>query len=199
MARHDQKGHIDPSREAKRLQQAAIEAQRAKEADSFANAFESYLKRKASKLRSGRVIEKEMRREFAGLMDKPLSDISERDVKGAIQKIIDRGAPTNAHFVFAVTRGFFNWCIDTGDFGLEISPCAKIKPTVLIGERIPRKRMLKDCEIAAYWRASEAMAYPFGPLFKLLLLTALRRGEAADAQWSEFDIKARLWTIQRHA
>jgi integrase len=186
---------MDPTREAKRLQEAAIEAERAKQANTFGSAFESYLKRKASKLRSGRPIEMEMRREFRDWMDRPLADISDRDVKGAIQKIIDRGSPTNAHFVFAVTRGFFNWCIDTGDFGLEISPCAKIKPTVLIGERIPRKRMLKDHEIAAYWRASGAMGYPFGPLFKLLLLTALRRGEAADAEWSEIDIDARLWTV----
>src|SRR5258706_1489042 len=42
---------IDPTREAKRLQQAAIEAQRIKEASTFANAFEAYLKHKA-KLKS---------------------------------------------------------------------------------------------------------------------------------------------------
>ena len=57
------------------------------------------------------------------------------------------------------------------------------------------QRVLKDYEIAAYWRAAEAMGYPFGKLFQLLLLTALRRNEAANARWGEIDMAAKLWVI----
>ena len=39
------------------------------------------------------------------------------------------------------------------------------------------------------------MGYPFGKFFQLLLLTALRRNEAADARWSEIDLDAKLWVI----
>ena len=92
-------------------------------------------------------------------------------------------------------RAFFNWVIDSGDFNLHVSPCAKLKPTVLIGPRNVRSRVLKDHEIAAYWHAAEAMGYPFGKLFQLLLLTALRRDEAADARWGEIDMAAKLWVI----
>lgn len=185
---------IDPAQDAKRLKVAAIAAQRQKEANTFGAAFQDYLKRKA-KLRSIRVIELELRRECRDWMDRPLADISQRDVKELIGGIAGRGHETSAHAIFAMVRGVFNWIVDSGDYGIEGSPCAKIKPTVLIGPRNIGSRTLKDHELAAFWRAAGAMDYPFGPFFKLLLLTALRRNEAADAQWSEIDLEDRLWVV----
>jgi hypothetical protein len=72
------------------------------------SAFEEYLRRKASKLKSGFGTKREMRRDFKDWMDRPLADISPSLVKKAIQAIVDRGAPTNAHFLLAVTPGFFD-------------------------------------------------------------------------------------------
>jgi integrase len=186
---------IDPAIEESRRRQAAIEAEKLRQTSTFGAAFEEYLKRKASKLKSGPDIEREIRRECKSWMALPLADISSATVKAAIQAVINRGAATNAHFLLAVLRAFFNWVIDSGDFNLQVSPCAKLKPTVLIGPRNVRSRVLKDFEIAAYWRASEAMGYPFGKLFQLLLLTALRRDEAANARWGEIDMATKLWVI----
>jgi integrase len=39
------------------------------------------------------------------------------------------------------------------------------------------------------------MGYPFGPAYRILMLTALRLNEVADASWSEFDLANRLWVI----
>jgi integrase len=39
------------------------------------------------------------------------------------------------------------------------------------------------------------MAYPFGPIYRLLLLSGLRLNEVADAVWSEFDVGKGIWTI----
>lgn len=100
-----------------------------------------------------------------------------------------------AHYAFDVLRTFVNWIVDTGDFGITISPCAGLKAIVLIGQRNIRDRVLNDYELAAYWRAAEGFGYPFGAFFKLLALTALRRDEAANAQWSEIDLDAKLWVI----
>jgi integrase len=185
---------LDPAVEAKRERQAAIEAEHTKEAATFGAALERYLEAKA-KLRSVPHIKRELTNEFAGWKDKPLADISSRDVKEAIQRIVNRGTPTQAHFVFGMVRTFFNWVADSGDYGIELSPCARIKPAVLIGPRNVRERVLKDFELAAYWRASEAVGYPFGKLFQLLALTALRRDEAANAEWNEIDMEAKLWAI----
>jgi integrase len=37
--------------------------------------------------------------------------------------------------------------------------------------------------------------YPFGPLYRLLLLTGARKSEVAGAQWSEFDLDKRVWVV----
>ena len=39
------------------------------------------------------------------------------------------------------------------------------------------------------------MAYPYGPIYRLLLLSGLRLNEVADAVWSEFDLAKGIWTI----
>ena len=128
-------------------------------------------------------------------MDLPLQHIGQREVKAAIQRKLDQGAATNARFLFSSIRGLFNWVVASGDFDIEVSPCARIKPAVLIGPPNVRSRVLKDYEIAAYWRAAETMGYPFGSFYKLLLLTAVRRDEAANVVWPEIDLDAKLWVI----
>jgi integrase len=186
---------IDPAIEEERQRRATIDATKQRQASTFEGAFEEYVRRKASKLKSGRHIEREMRREFKTWMALPLADITSSMVKEAIGGIIEREAETQAHFAFGILRTFLNWAVDSGDFGIEVSPCAKLKPTVLIGPRNIRSRVLKDVEIAAYWRASESMGYPFGKFFQLLTLTALRRNEAADGRWNEIDFASKLWVI----
>jgi integrase len=62
---------------------------------------------------------------------------------------------------------------------------------------IARDRVLTDRELILFWNACEAIGWPWGPLGKLLLLTAQRRGEVAGATWGELDLEKRLWTIPR--
>jgi integrase len=186
---------IDPAIEEERQRRATIDATKQRQASTFEGAFEEYVRRKASKLKSGRHIEREMRREFKTWMGLPLADITPSMVKESIRGIIERDAETQAHFAFGILRTFLNWAVDSGDFGIEVSPCAKLNPTVLIGPRNVRSRVLKDYEITAYWRAAEIMGYPFGKFFQLLALTALRRNEAADGRWSEIDFASKLWVI----
>ena len=112
-----------------------------------------------------------------------------------INAAIDRGAPYQAHNLLGNIRSFFNWAIATGDYGLEHSPCDRIRPKVAIGERKPRQRVLDDAEVRALWRATEKMGYPFGPLYRLLLLTGCRKSEIAEARQSELDTEKRLLVI----
>src|SRR5262249_22760244 len=55
------------------------------------------------------------------------------------------------------------------------------------GQEQERERTLTPEEIRAVWSAFDRIGYPFGPLFKLLLVTAQRRGEVAGMKWSELD------------
>jgi len=69
----------------------------------------------------------------------------------------------------------------------------------------PRQRVLTDPEIALLWRATQGQirngvesTYPGGPFARLLLLTAVRRSEAAHMTWSEVDLDNALWVIPSH-
>jgi integrase len=85
----------------------------------------------------------------------------------------------------------FNWAIGTDRYGLEVSPRARLRPTDLIGERKTRNRTLTDLELRAFWRATAKLGEPFGPLYRLLLLTAQRKSEVAEATRSEPDLTSR--------
>ena len=54
---------------------------------------------------------------------------------------------------------------------------------------------LSDAELVALWKASGRLRYPWGPLFRLLVLTGSRRSEAAGARWQEFDLQRSVWTV----
>jgi integrase len=60
-----------------------------------------------------------------------------------------------------------------------------------------RSRTLTDNEIQLFWSGCDRLGWPFGPLFKLLLLTAQRRTEVAGIRWSELNLEGRQWVIPR--
>jgi integrase len=98
--------------------------------------------------------------------------------------------------LLAELKAFFRWAIAQGtSYGLQSSPCANLSAATIIGEKTSVDRILSDVEVAAFWRVTGRMGYPFGPLYRLLLLSGLRLNEVADAVWSEFDLADRLWTI----
>lgn len=57
--------------------------------------------------------------------------------------------------------------------------------------------MLSDEEIAAFWQASGEIGYPFGSLYRLLLLTGLRKRELSDMVRGELDMKEQVIAIPR--
>jgi len=112
-----------------------------------------------------------------------------------VTEIRDRPAPYYAHTIMRHAALIFDWAIDSGAYGLETSPCDRIKPAKLIGPREPRKRVLNDEEIRAFWNATGKLGYPVGPMLRMLLLTGQRRSEVGKARWTEFDLAAKLWTV----
>src|SRR5262249_28337902 len=103
------------------------------------------------------------------------------------------GAETYAHNVFDVCRALFGFALER-DL-IEQNPCDRIKRRHTIGQKRHRERVLSDDELRALWRASGRLPYPFGPLYRLLVLTGTRLNEAAGARWREFDLERKTWTI----
>jgi integrase len=80
-------------------------------------------------------------------------------------------------------------------YGLESSPCERLKPKTIIGKKVFRSRILREDELRTFWRATRRLGYPYGPLFQVLALTGQRKSEVAEARWSEIDLDRKLWII----
>jgi integrase len=185
---------IDPKAEADRTQRAEQRRQAAS-FESVVDAYSAYVKRQ--KLRSAGTVERSLRREFVpDWGTRPITDIARADVVEIIKaKAEDDGRPAMAHNLLAYVRGMFNWAVEQGTYGMDASPCDRIKPKLIIGRKVIRSRVLADAELRAYWMAADAAGHPFGTMFKLLAITGQRRTEVSDARWREIDFENRLWTI----
>jgi integrase len=121
---------------------------------------------------------------------RPVSEITRPDVIELIDRVADRGARIHANRVLAAVRVLFNWVLSRGV--IDASPAAGVKTP---GAETVRERVLAEDELRAVWHAADTTAFPFGPFFKLLILTAQRRDEVAGMRWSEIDESRALWTI----
>lgn len=182
---------IDPVVAEREKRQAEITQQE----NTFGVVCEEFFKRHLSKTRQGRKAEQVMRREFKPWWERPITSITRRDVLKVVHALVDAGKLYQAHHVLGYARSFFNWTIALGVYGLESSPCDRMRPKVVIGVRKARIRVLDDDELRALWKVADETGYPYGPLFKMLALTGQRKSEVAEATWSEFDLAKKLWVI----
>lgn len=185
------KAGIDPkkAREAGKFD-ADAEAEAAA-SKNFGPVAERYIKRECSKLKRGSEIESIIRRELLpAWKDSPMDELRRGDLTELTDALIDDERPMAAHKLHEVTKRVFNWAVDRGD--LEASPFAAMKAPVT---KTARGRVLTHDEIRALWPTWEAMGYPFGPMYQLLLLTGQRLTEVAGMRWREIDLEKGAWTI----
>jgi integrase len=122
--------------------------------------------------------------------NRPVQDITKRDVLDLLDGIVDRGGGLSANRVLAAIRKLFNWAVQRGI--ITASPAGGIKAPL---PEISRDRFLNDDETRWFWLACDKLAYPFGSMAKLLLLTGQRRDEVSGMIWGEIDLDKALWTI----
>jgi integrase len=183
---------IDPAIEHEKKKAEQLRTQNV----SFEKVAEDFIRDKLKDERRGSEAERELRRIFIPAWGKrPISDITPLEVREIIKGFRDAGKLAAAHNLLGYVRRLFAWAIDQHIYGLEVSPCAQLKPKSIIGEKAVRTRVLSDRELRAVWLAADKVGYPFGPLTRLLLLTGVRKSEAAEASRSEVDLDKKLWTI----
>ncbi|WCT76326.1 tyrosine-type recombinase/integrase [Novosphingobium humi] len=116
--------------------------------------------------------------------------ITRADVTTLIDKIAVH-SPSRARATHAQLSAFYTWAMPRLD-RLPANPCRDAgrpeKPKA-------RDRVLTDDELAGLWRIADAEPAPWGPAVKLLILTGQRRSEVFGAEWSEFDLAAKEWTV----
>jgi integrase len=121
-----------------------------------------------------------------------IKTVTRADINRVVDAVIARGSDVHANRVLARLRAFFNWAVERGE--LPASPVAGMKlPT----KERPRDRVLSDDELRWFWKACDTIEWPFGPLAKILLLTAQRRDEVAGMEWADVGLKNHTWTQPR--
>lgn len=121
-----------------------------------------------------------------------IASIKRAEVIELLDGIVDRGSPVMANRVLAALRKLFNWSLER-DL-VEANPCDRVKPPA--AEK-SRDRVLSNDELRALWLACDGLGYPFGSMFKALILTGQRREEVASMAWREIDTARKLWTLPR--
>ncbi len=161
-----------------------------RERDLWPKVVETFLLREAASLRSHDSIRAILERETGDRWASRLvRDISKRDVITMVDSIVDRGSPVAANRALAWVKRVFGWALSR-DL-ISANPCDGIKP---LPEQ-SRDRVLSRAEIADIWVAAEQMAYPFGCLIQLMIVTGQRLRECAEAEWREFNVDGALWEI----
>jgi integrase len=181
------------------------------QANTFAALAEQFLRRPAAaKQRTASEIEKTINRHLIPRWGaRVASEIKRSDVIAMLEAIDAGSGPYMAAKALALASEIYRFGITRELGGLENNPCHLIKPSDFVGKMEPRQRVLTDAEIALVWQATEGetrrrngteieSTYPAGSFVRLLLLTAVRRSEAARMTWDEVDLDNALWVIPAH-
>src|SRR5215469_12798096 len=118
--------------------------------------------------------------------------IKPREVIELLDEIADR-APVMANRVAGILSQMFRFGIHRAI--VETTPVQLLyRPG---GKEKPRARVLSEEELQAFLRnLDDACRFQRLPhILRVLLLTLQRRSELALAEWREFDLKAKTWTI----
>ena len=90
---------------------------------------EAFIADKLAQERSGKMAERDLRATFvAAWGERPVSEITKFDVLEIINAKKRSGAPQMARALLVLIRRFFNWCVDQHIYGLDRSPCDRLKP-----------------------------------------------------------------------
>jgi len=161
-------------------------------------------------LRAARKYEMAIRVHIVDGIGRVLADVLTRDqVRGLMKKVLTpvprgrgsrdrpRGGKEAARTVIAVLRKMINW-------GIREKVLKRVdNPVTGMEDNLPQKRrkerVLSVEEARLAWQAAGTLGYPFGPVYRLIMLTGCRPGEWARCVRSYLDLKQALMIIPADA
>ncbi len=152
---------------------------------------DAYLERHAKRNKKTWVADAGMiRREVLPVWGKRAADtIRRRDVIELVEGVAARGTGVMANRVLALIRKMFAWAQDA-----DLTDANPARGVAAPHREATRERLLSETEIAKLWTAWDRMGWPFGPLFKLLLLTGQSRSDIASMRLDDIQFTSRVWT-----
>jgi integrase len=127
---------------------------------------------------------------FAGHLDRPAHHLTRDEAVRVLDGLAEAGRAAMAGRTMAYGRACYGWAQKRGK--VPSNPFQGLPVPAAI---VSRDRVLNDQEIGEVSRAAGTLGFPFGPLVRLLLLTAQRREEVAAMRWSEISADMAVWTI----
>jgi len=126
---------------------------------------------------------------------KPIASVDEGDIEAILEGVKNRKGeplPGARRTTYAVLHRFFSWAVKDRTIPLAHSPLATVDAPEPPAER---EHTLADWELRLAWLAAGNIGYPFGPLYRLLILTGQRREEVGGLDWRELNRSAAGWQL----
>ncbi|PAL19671.1 integrase family protein [Sphingopyxis sp. GW247-27LB] len=139
-----------------------------------------------------RIIERDLTPSFG---QTPLPSITADDINDCIAKAGKR-ASSAALKAYSALRSIFAHAHASHRrlFPASASPFGDVTRPEGGGKR---SDFIANNELRLMWLACGDLGWPFGPIYRLLLLTGLRLREVAEARWSEIDLEGANWLIPK--
>jgi len=168
-----------------------------KEADTMAMLIDTFIEWAKKNKRSWAEDERILRKDVEPVLGKlKVKDVKKRDVLALIDSIVARNSLIMANRTLACIRKMLNFAVERDI--IENSPCHGIK---LPAKEKQRDRVLTQAEIISFWygldNANVQITKEVKIALRLLLVTAQRKGEILNVEWSELDLETGWWTIPK--
>lgn len=140
-------------------------------------------------------------------IERPMTDIGRDAVERRHRRISDR-SPAQANYAMRLLRALFNFAMARYEDGngapiLTDNPTRRLSGVKAWHAIERRQTVIKPHQLPAWWQAVSALdsdqatakAAVVRDYLRFLLLTGLRRGEAARLRWVDIDLAAGTFTI----
>lgn len=179
---------------ATKKRMAKIDATRV---NSFRELADDYMERAAPSLSSRyraeikRFLSKDILPRIGGI---PVKEVRPADIVVMIERIAERKA-TVAKAAFTMVSAIFDHGV--GKHLATENPCRLLRISSIIGRgQAPRQRIgMNDEQLRAFLAALPALGKENELSLKIILATAVRKGELARARWEHVDLDAGIWRI----
>lgn len=162
---------------------------------AFSSIASDYIERDAkNRLKSWREIERVINKELVPVFgNRLLTEIEASEIIETLEDIGERSVGTSRHSHSALSA-IFKYASARY---VKLIP-KSVSPMVDVPAPVPseeRKHYLNETELVLLWKSTFELGWPFGEIYRLLILTGQRRCEVGHLVQSELNIEERRWLI----
>ena len=156
--------------------------------------FQKYMENEGNHVRSASEKWRLYRKEIAPFIgERSIFDIGHDDLANLLQRKL-AVSPSVSNHMQSLIRRWFRWSVTLGRHisGLTINPAADL---MKLSKPKARERYLNDYELSLLLSVLKDGRWKMARPLLLVLYTGVRRSEAFEARWREFDLDKGIWAL----